>query len=193
MTASNPSQKSYYIDAGFYESLNEELKQWSQEGISADQKSYREGEALIYREARILDEGRYRDWLDLFVPECLYWIPTVQGGGDPRSQVCLVFDDRRRLEDRVARLDTGYAYSQIPPSRTRRLLTNIEVLEGDSSEQMRVRSNFAIHEFRANIQRTLAGWYGHTLQRDANGWKISRKLVNLIDSDQGMENLSLVL
>ena len=43
------------------------------------------------------------------------------------------------------------------------------------------------------VQRALAGWYGHALRREAGVWKIARKMVNLLESDQGLENLSLLL
>ena len=79
-------------------------------------------EALLHREARLLDEGRLEDWLELFVPECLYWMPMTPGGGDPTSEVTLAFDDRRRLEDRVSWLRSAYIWSQIPRSRTRRMI-----------------------------------------------------------------------
>ena len=189
----DPAQYSYYVDEDFYARLLEQLEHWSDVGRPPDRAVREQCETLLFHEARLLDERRYEEWLNLFTAECLYWIPSTPGGGDPRGEVSLTFDDRRRLEDRIARLRTGYAYSQMPPSRTCHLLTNIEVSQDTAPDQVRVRSNFMICEYRATVYRTLAGWYGHSLQRENGSWRIACKIVNLIDSDQGLENLSLVL
>lgn len=186
------SQYSYYVDEDYYAMLLEDLRGWKQEGRPADAAASTEGEALLIREARLLDEGRFEEWLDLLTKDCLYWVPASPGGGIPSREVTIAFDDRRRLEDRVARLRTGYAYSQIPASRTRRMLTNFEVLQGDSDVDLRVRSNFAIHEFRKGVQRVLAGWYGHSLRKEDGRWRIVRKQINLIDPEQGHENLTFM-
>lgn len=148
---------------------------------------------LIGHEARLIDEGRLEAWLDLFAENCLYWVPIVPGGGDPTREVSHAFDDRRRLTDRIYWLGTGLAFCQIPPSRTRRLLSNVEVLDRPAEGLRLVRSNFAVHEFRAGRMRTYAGWYGHVLASTEGSWRIRLKQVNLLDSDQGHENLTLVL
>ena len=82
---------------------------------------------LLEREARLLDQLRYDDWLAMYAPECVYWVPSTPQAGDPRREIAIMFDDRRRLEDRVYRLRTGFAWSQAPASRTVRLITNVEV------------------------------------------------------------------
>jgi 3-phenylpropionate/cinnamic acid dioxygenase small subunit len=184
---------SYYVDEGYYAMLLDDLRDWEQEGRPADAAASAEGEALVIREARLLDEGKFEEWLDMLSKDCLYWAPASPGGGIPNREVTIAFDDRRRLEDRVARLRTGYAYSQIPASRTRRMLTNFEALQGSGDIALRVRSNFVIWEFRKGVQRALAGWYGHSLRKEDGRWKIVRKQINLIDPEQGHENLTLML
>ena len=107
----------------------------------ASQDTWREIELFLFREARLLDEGKMEDWLELFSSECLYWIPITPGGGNPLKEVSTAFDDRRRLEDRIYRLRTGYAWSQIPASRTIRMLSNIEVWN-DGENQTESKSEF---------------------------------------------------
>ena len=104
-----------------------------------------------------------------------------------------MFDDRRRLEDRVYRLRTGYAWSQAPSSRTSRLIANVEVFRGRVDDQRMVRSNFIISEFWDNEIRTLSGWTGHRFQKLDGKWKISAKQVNLLDCDQCIRNPSIIL
>jgi 3-phenylpropionate/cinnamic acid dioxygenase small subunit len=184
---------SFYLDEAFYAELVDGLQDWYHDGTLADPKTRADCEAFLFREARLLDDGRFDAWLDLFTPQCLYWIPSVVGGGDPRRQVSLVFDDRRRLEDRVFWLQCGFAYSQTPRSRTSHMLGNIEVFQDSTEDQVRIRSSFVVHEFRQGKGRSLAGWYGHRLQKHQGEWKIVQKLVNLIDSDQGQDNLTFLL
>lgn len=185
------SRYSYYVDPSFYDRLIADLAAWD-DAPPADTSLHAPCEAFLYEEARLLDDGRFEDWLELFTRDCLYWIPSTPGGGDPRKEVSIAFDDRRRLEDRVYWLRTGYAYSQIPPSRTRRLITNVEVVRADRPDEVRVRSNFVIFEFRNGRARSLAGWYAHLLRREADRWRIVVKRVNLIDSEHGHENMTLV-
>ena len=73
---------------------------------------------------------------------------------------------------------------------SRRLITNVEVL--DTAPHRLVRSNFVIYEYRAGVHRTYAGWYGHALERFDDRWRIAVKQVNLLDSEQGHENLTII-
>lgn len=186
------SRYSYYVDPAFYERLIADLARWDEHGLPVGTDLREECTELLYREARLLDEARFEEWLELFTSECLYWLPGTPGGGDPRTEVTLAFDDRRRLEDRVYWLRTGFAYSQIPASRTRRLVTNMEAFHGSDPDEIFVRSNFVVFEFRVGIQRALPGWYGHRLSRVDGAWRIAVKQVNLIDSEHGHENLTII-
>ena len=129
---------------------------------------------LIEREARLLDQHRYDDWLAMFAPECVYWVPSTvpgtPGRGDPRREISVMFDDRRRLEDRIYRLRTGYAWSQAPRSRTVRLVTNVEVFSTAEAGVRMVRSNFLISEFWGEETRILTGWAGHRITQFDGRW-----------------------
>jgi 3-phenylpropionate/cinnamic acid dioxygenase small subunit len=186
------SKVSYYMNGDYYTGLIDGLKDWGNEAGYASQDTWREIERYLFREARLLDEGKMEDWLEMFSSECLYWIPISPGGGNPLKEVSTAFDDRRRLEDRIYRLRTGYAWSQIPSSRTIRMLSNIEVWN-DGENQLRARANFMLTEFRAGRQKLYSGWCGYRLKKEAGEWKIKVRQVNLIDSDQGHENLTFIL
>jgi len=183
---------SLYLDERFYERLCRIAREWSTAGEAAGRDLEKMSERLLFREARLLDDGDFEQWLGLFSRECAYWIPATHPAGDPRREVTQEFHDRRRLEDRVARIRTGHAYSQIPPTRTCHLLANLEVAATGPSE-LRARTSFAIHTYRMEVHRTLAGWYGYVLIREDNDWKIQVKQINLIDADEGQENNSFFL
>jgi benzoate/toluate 1,2-dioxygenase beta subunit len=129
----------------------------------------------------------------MYARECVYWVPSTPAAGDPRREISIMFDDRRRLEDRVYRLRTGFAWSQAPASRTVRLITNVEVFATARDDARMLRSNFLISEFWGDETRVLTGWAGYRLLRDGAGWKIQAKQVNLIDCDQCIRNPSIIL
>src|SRR5262252_1665553 len=190
----DPSLTSYYVTDGFYQELVEAFSGWQRDDLLVGDPAIRDGfRALIEREARLLDELRYDEWLALYAPECVYWVPATPAGGDPRREVAISFDDRRRLEDRIYRLRTGFAWSQAPVSRTVRLITNVEVFTTAREDVRMLRSNFLISEFWGDETRVLTGWTRHRVVRDGATWKIQAKQVNLIDCDQSIRNPSIIL
>lgn len=177
-----------YVDDRFYSDLVQAFKDWDRPECEVKGPNVRdECRALLEREARLLDQNRFEDWLAMYAENCIVWIPAAETAGDPRREVSIYFDDRRRLEDRIFRLRTGKAWSQVPPSRTVRLVSNVEVFRQD--QKLMVRSNLLITEFRAGETRVMAAWCAHRL---AAG-KIEAKQINLIDRDQSLRNPSVLL
>src|SRR3954467_1771682 len=147
--ARDPSSSSYYVTDAFYRDLVAQFADWQRDDLAITDASDRDRfRMLIEREARLLDQLRFDEWLAMYAPECLYWVPATPEGGDPRHEVAISFDDRRRLEDRIFRLRTGYAWSQAPKSRTVRMVSNVEVFATAHAGKRMVRSNFLISEFR---------------------------------------------
>jgi benzoate/toluate 1,2-dioxygenase beta subunit len=194
VTATDPSRHSYYVSDDFYRALVAQFSDWQRDKRAVADASERETfRMLLEREARLLDQLRYEDWLKLYARECVYWVPATPNAGDPRREVAVMFDDRRRLEDRVYRLRTGFAWSQAPASRTVRLIANVEVFAtGDDAARM-VRSNFLITEFWGDETRILSGWAGHRCTREDGRWLIAAKQVNLLECDQSIRNPSIIL
>jgi 3-phenylpropionate/cinnamic acid dioxygenase small subunit len=192
VAANDSSRWSTYVDPAFYEQLRRSVDELDDPAVPAPAGVRDAAIDLLHREARLLDEGRLEDWLELFVPECLYWMPMTPGGGDPAQEVTLAFDDRRRLEDRVAWLRSAYVWSQIPRSRTRRMITNAEVLATGDPDEVLVRSNFVVYDVRPGYAATFPGWTAHRLRAADGGWAIVVKQINLLDSDQAHANLSII-
>jgi len=191
----DPSRSSYYVDDALYRELIENFSpSWQDDARAiADVTVRDEFRRLLEREARLLDQLRYDDWLGMYARECIYWVPSTPNAGDPRREIAVMFDDRRRLEDRIYRLRTGFAWSQAPASRTVRLISNVEVFGAARSDARMIRSNFLISEFWGDETRVLTGWAGHRVLQDGAGWKIQVKQVNLIDCDQCIRNPSIIL
>ncbi|ARP99814.1 aromatic-ring-hydroxylating dioxygenase subunit beta [Pseudorhodoplanes sinuspersici] len=192
--AADPSRYSYYVTDESYSELVDDFADWQRDDMSVQDATERDlFRSAVEREARILDRLLFEDWLKLYTPDCFYWVPSTPNGGDPRREIAVMFDDRRRLEDRVYRLRTGYAWSQAPSSRTSRLVSNVEVFLSTRGDQRMVRSNFAISEFWDGEIRVLAGWTGHRFRRIGGAWLISAKQVNLLNCDQCIRNPSIIL
>ncbi len=192
--APDPQRTSHYVTDAFYAALVDDFADWQKDDLALGDVALRDAcRAFLEREARLLDRHLFTDWLALFVDECLYWVPATPEGGDPRLEVAVSLDDRRRLEDRIFRMDTGFAWSQIPASRTVRMVSNVEPFATNDDDIFMVRSNFLINEFRAGESRALAGWCGHRLRRAGDGFEILVKQVNLIECDQNLRNPSIII
>lgn len=151
--------------------------------------------AFLYREAELLDGLQYDAWLELYAEDAVYWIP--QGpDADPRVDVQLLLDDRRRMHERVLRLASGFAYSQDPASRTIHLIGNVRIAGGGEVEPpaLDVRSVQQVTEVRRGRQSQYVGHVRHVLvPGEDGGWLISRKEVRLANSDLPLGNVTFLI
>ena len=147
-----------------------------------------EAERFLYREARLLDERRFEEWLDLFAAGGRLFVPGTPGEED---EVAIIDDDRATLADRVHLLRSPATYAQVPPSRTLRLVSNVEV------RGLQVHSVQLIHEARLGQVRTVAARCRHDLvPADRDGgepWRIASKVLHLVDCDHALGNLTFLL
>ncbi|HYM30514.1 MAG TPA: aromatic-ring-hydroxylating dioxygenase subunit beta [Candidatus Cybelea sp.] len=145
-------------------------------------------ERFLSEEARMLDEGRYDEWLGLFTDDGIYWVPLEPGQTDPINHVSLFYEDRLLREMRVKRLRHPRAFSLEPPLRTARLVGNVMVDAGEGGEII-VRSTFHMMESRRDEQRMFGGTYTHRLVAAGGGLRIKLKRVDLINCDAVHEAL----
>jgi benzoate/toluate 1,2-dioxygenase beta subunit len=151
-----------------------------------------EFENFIFREARLADEGCYEEWLSLWTEDAVYWVPCGDGDTDPTRNVSLIYDDRTRLADRVARLASGAVLAQDRTLKIRRLISNFEIEEAGGMET-KVESNFIIVEVRGSSQYMWCGRSVHILRKLGEELKIARKTVFLVNADQEMPSLHFLV
>jgi len=149
-------------------------------------------ENFLYREARLMDEHAYDEWLALWTDDALYWVPANEDDLDPQRHVSIVYENKARIEDRIARLKSGVAYAQDPKSRLRRVVSNVEIEEGENGE-VTVYSNFNLTALRRSRMDTFAGRTIHKLRPEGNGFKIAYKKVVLINNDEVINNLTFLV
>ncbi len=151
-------------------------------------------EAFLYLEARLLDERRFAEWLELFTADCTYWVPASWGQTSAIEEVSLFYDDHLALQARIGRLMHPRAHAQLPPSRTVHGISNIRLAasHADTREQT-VQSVLQFHEFRAPDSTHLVGLVEHVLRFDGTTLRIARKRVDLINCDQALRSLQIPL
>ena len=159
----------------------------------------REVEQFLYREARMLDERRFHEWLTLFTDDIRYWMVSrtnrypknskaisildpdryVEEDVAGEDELAILDEDKQTLAARVARLDTGMAWAEDPPSRTRHMITNIELEGDDAGAELKVYSNFIVYRSRAETEQDFyVGAREDLLRRVDGAWKIAyRKLI----------------
>lgn len=146
--------------------------------------------ALLYLEARLLDERRFRAWLDLYTEDFTYWLPARWGQSDPIEEVSLIYDDRMTMETRIGRLEHPRAHAQLPPSRTVHAVTNIRIAEV-VDQIMIVQSVCQFNEFRTPDITQLVGLQEHRVIATDSGLRIAAKRVDLLTCDQALRSLQI--
>ena len=152
----------------------------------------RDIERFLYQEARLLDEGRFEEWRDLFAEDGVYWVPLKPDQTDPIHHGSIIYDDRGGMATRIRRLRHPRAYAQIPPSRTVHMISNVFVDTADPAKgEVDVRSTLQVTEFHQGEQRVYAGRCRHVLRRANGSYAIALKRVDLVNCDAPMPVISI--
>jgi 3-phenylpropionate/cinnamic acid dioxygenase small subunit len=158
----------------------------------------REIEQFLYREARLADDRRFDEWLQMFTDDLRYWMPARVSRYARNSHAIVIADPQRYEEEdltkdgqfalldetkatlamRVARLKTGFAWAEEPASRTRRLVSNIEVEQAGAG--LTVYSNFILYRNRLETEQDFfVGRRTDTFRRVDAAWKIAQRKIVL--------------
>ncbi|MGP6177699.1 aromatic-ring-hydroxylating dioxygenase subunit beta [Microbacterium sp. A196] len=119
---------------------------------AVDAKTYATVANFLSLEARLLDEGREEDWFLLLDAEYRYTIPMRQST-EPRSKeitrtMWRVNDTLAHIRSRIDRTNTGHAYSEVPPSRTLRVVGSIEVVATEDPTIVKAHSALLLYRQR---------------------------------------------
>lgn len=139
--------------------------------------------AFLYREARLLDDRQWDEWLDCYAPEASYWMPAWddndQTTQDPQSEISLIYyPNREGLEDRVFRIKTERSGASTPEPRTSHAVLNVELL-ADRGAEVDVRYNFHTLNHRYQVTDQFFGTVFVTLRRDGDRLVITAKKIVL--------------
>ncbi len=156
----------------------------------------REVERFLVREADMLDERRFQDWLDLLADDIRYWMPmqrNVKFGEWEREvtrtakDVCWFDEDKVTLAQRVKQLLTGVHWAEEPISRVCRVVCAVDVVNAvpdvRSPTEVTVKSRFILYRNRLETETDLFVCRREDLLRRENGrWKLARRTI-LLEQD----------
>lgn len=149
---------------------------------------------FVVREARLLDEKRFDEWLALFTEDGHYWVPAVHGQKDPHLENSLAYEDAFLLRLRIERLKSPQAYSQLPPSRCHHVLQVPEVESQDAGKaEYLVRTPFLYTETRGDESQRYAATAWHTLVWRDGSLRIRLKRVDILNCDAMLPSIQLFL
>jgi 3-phenylpropionate/cinnamic acid dioxygenase small subunit len=159
---------------------------------------YNEIQKFIVHEAKLNDRRQFRDWLNLMAEDLEYRVPVrvtryKDSGSEFSETMTFVDDDFYTLEKRISRLETEYAWAEDPPSRTRHMVCNIEVLEGEKEDEYQVNSDFLLLRYRGSTCETLSGERRDILRRTNGSLKLAKRIVLLDQTILPVNNLSIFL
>lgn len=139
--------------------------------------------AFLYREARLLDDREWDQWLELYDANVEYWMPAWDDDDqltqDPQSQISLIYyPNRNGLEDRIFRIKTERSSASMPETRINHMVTNVEVV-AERSDGVDVRYNFHTLSHRYKATDHFFGTIFLTLGKSESGFLITRKKIVL--------------
>jgi 3-phenylpropionate/cinnamic acid dioxygenase small subunit len=148
---------------------------------------------FVHAEARMLDEGRFDEWLGLWAPEGMYWMPLDWGQKDPIHETSLLWEDQFMLRLRVERLNGARTFSQKPKSRCLHVLNRPDVdLIDNETGRYKVVTRMTYVETRLDDQFLLAVTATHDLEWRDGGLKIVQKRVDILNCDAAFGNIQLL-
>lgn len=143
------------------------------------------GIELVHREARLLDEQRWDEWLALYVEDCEYWMPAWKADGtrtsNPQTELShIYYASRAGLEDRVVRIRSGKSAASTPTPRTAHVLGSVLPLESPA-DGLRLASTWVCHVYfpRSRESHAFFGRTEHGLALREGDWRIAKKKILL--------------
>jgi 3-phenylpropionate/cinnamic acid dioxygenase small subunit len=157
-------------------------------------------EDFLYAEARLLDERRFEEWVELFADDGRYEIPvrvTRENGAEwELAPTARIFDDTKQtLEIRVRRLRTDFAWAEQPPSRTRHFVTNVIVEATSEATEYLAVSNMLVYRSRgeSTVADLISAQRRDRLRRTDDGWRFVHRWAALDQSNVNAHNLSIFI
>ncbi|MBM3221212.1 MAG: 3-phenylpropionate/cinnamic acid dioxygenase subunit beta [Candidatus Rokubacteria bacterium] len=147
-----------------------------------------EVEDFLYREAELLDERRFEEWLELFTDDVRYFMPMRRNV--PADELAREFtregldvnwfdEGKDTLTRRVKQIRTGVHWAEQPPSRTCHMVSNVQVLSA-AGDEVCVKSRFLLYRNRVETETdVLVGKREDVLRRVAGGFQIARRKIVL--------------
>lgn len=171
----------------------------------------RDVEQFLYREVRLLDSRRFHQWTELLAEDLRYWMPLRSNVYPGNSKAIASLDEaqqegreisephelavmdetRDTLLRRIERLDSGLAWAEDPPSRTRHFISNVELEPTDNLGEVKVYSNFIVYRTRGEREEDFyVGSREDILRRSGDSWLLAHRKIVLDQTVLSAKNVS---
>jgi benzoate/toluate 1,2-dioxygenase subunit beta len=139
-------------------------------------------EQFLYRQAEVLDEKRWQDYIDLFTDDGMYWMPPEPSHATWEGMPSIFAEDKRLMTVRMKRVLHPDAWSQRPLWGTNHVVGNVVVEKQETNGDVCVRSRFHMMELRRDDVRHFAGAYTHHLEKIGDGYRIKLQRVDMTNA-----------
>jgi 3-phenylpropionate/cinnamic acid dioxygenase small subunit len=155
---------------------------------------------FLIEEAYLLDDGHFKEWLALLEDDMMLTMPVRQtlsrkrGDGSAKSSYWL-FDDKEALVFKAERYLGDSAWADDPPSRLRRLITNLRVQQTEHPNEYLAQSYLLLQRSTSNQHQFVpfSARRDDILRKTAQGWRIARRNLQVDQAVIGQANLGFVL
>ena len=93
-----------------------------------------QAEAFLFREVRLLDRRRFRDWRQLLTDDAIYWVPNGDPDGDPQRHCSIVYATPAMVDDRLERAESPFYWVGDPPIRSVHTVSNVLLEQADETQ-----------------------------------------------------------
>jgi benzoate/toluate 1,2-dioxygenase beta subunit len=141
---------------------------------------------FVEREARLLDQMRYDEWVGLFLPDARYWVPVSREQPSPEAGPSHFHDDIQVLMVRSHRLANPRAFAAEPGPRTVHIVSGVIAAEGEDGIEVTSSQIMLEYRDRGNYeddQRLFGGQVTHLLRRTDGELRIAHKRIDLINAE----------
>jgi 3-phenylpropionate/cinnamic acid dioxygenase small subunit len=145
-------------------------------------KAQHDAEQFLYRQADLLDTRRWQDWIDLFTPDGIYWMPPDASYKTWDGQPAIFAEDKNLMAVRMGRVLHPDAWSQRPQWGTNHVVSNVVIDKAAKNGDLVVRSRFHMMEMRRDDIRHFAGQYTHHLKKGKDGYRIRLQRVDMTNA-----------
>lgn len=147
---------------------------------------------FLFREARLQDEHRFKEWEELWTDDAIYWVPANGESIDPEREMSIIYDNRSRIGLRIRQFFTGKRYAQLPVSRLRRVVGNVEVLAEEQGGTC-VGANVLLYESHRRGQIFWASRNEYLLRQVDGKWRMASKKVALVNNDGALTTMAFLI
>ncbi len=163
-------------------------------------------EEFLYDEAEMLDDRRFREWLDTLSEDLVYFMPMLfnvkfgQHGQREKTReekdMSWFNEGKWTLTKRAEQILTGVHWAEEPLSRLNRMVSNVQLTSisqtSDGKDEIGVRSRFLMYQNRCEHEEYyFSGKRNDILRREESGWKLVRREIHLPQNVLLAKNLTM--